>query len=307
MHSGSWPNKLIILATICLPVAPVVADYFGPATSARWMLAQAANEFDRGNVAEAQKLLEAAYNKSEDLATDRNFWKQLERIEASNDSGSSSSFMTSLWDKRIRQIEEPGVRAEVAYVISSLMSNRKQFGDAVRILGENLPAMDQRSPTQNNQIAYMRALAGSDLDQALLEIDSALQSSENESFLDTKAWILYRMGRHQEALEAIDKSLEMLTQAWSSQSILSECLAQINAIQSQAGEDASEKPKGWGLEALLGEFPELSRRLPDLLDMQATLRLHRLRICEALGKTDQVHDEAAWLHAFSRKQLDELF
>ena len=307
MHSGSWPNKLIILATICLPVAPVVADYFGPATSARWMLAQAANEFDRGNVAEAQKLLEAAYNKSEDLATDRNFWKQLERIEASNDSGSSSSFMTSLWEKRIRQIEEPGVRAEVAYVISSLMSNRKQFGDAVRILGENLPAMDQRSPTQNNQIAYMRALAGSDLDQALLEIDSALQSSENESFLDTKAWILYRMGRHQEALEAIDKSLEMLTQAWSSQSILSECLAQINAIQSQAGEDASEKPKGWGLEALLGEFPELSRRLPDLLDMQATLRLHRLRICEALGKTDQVHDEAAWLHAFSRKQLDELF
>ena len=307
MHSGSWPNKLIILATICLPVAPVVADYFGPATSARWMLAQAANEFDRGNVAEAQKLLEAAYNKSEDLATDRNFWKQLERIEASNDSESSSSFMTSLWEKRIRQIEEPGVRAEVAYVISSLMSNRKQFGDAVRILGENLPAMDQRSPTQNNQIAYMRALAGSDLDQALLEIDSALQSSENESFLDTKAWILYRMGRHQEALEAIDKSLEMLTQAWSSQSILSECLAQINAIQSQAGEDASEKPKGWGLEALLGEFPELSRRLPDLLDMQATLRLHRLRICEALGKTDQVHDEAAWLHAFSRKQLDELF
>jgi tetratricopeptide (TPR) repeat protein len=307
MTSGSWTNKLIILATISLPVAPVIADYFGPATTARWMLAQAANEFDQGNVEEAQRLLETAYGKSEDLATDRNFWKQLERIQASDSSERSSSFMTSLWEKRIRQIEAPGTRAEVAFVISSLLSNRKQFDEAVRILSENLPAIDKRSPTQNNQIAYMRALAGTELDQALLEVDTALKSDQNESFLDTKGWILHRMGRDPEALEAMDKSLAMLTQAWSSQSSLAMCLAKINELQSQAGEKASEKPKGWGVDALLDEFPQLSRRLPELLDMQATLRLHRLRVCEALGKTDQVHDEAAWLHAFSHKELEELF
>jgi hypothetical protein len=58
---------------------------------------------------------------------------------------------------------------------------------------------------------------------------------------------------------------------------------------------------------LLEEFPELSRGLPETLEIYATLRYHRLRICEALGKTQEVAREAAWLYAFSKKELDELF
>ena len=71
---------MILAAAIGLPVGPVIADYFGPATTARWMLAKAANEFDQGNVVEAQKLLEDAYKKSPDIAADRNFLKQLDRL-----------------------------------------------------------------------------------------------------------------------------------------------------------------------------------------------------------------------------------
>ena len=69
----------------------------------------------------------------------------------------------------------------------------------------------------------------------------------------------------------------------------------------------SSKAKGWGVDALLEEFPELSRGLPETLEIYATLRYHRLRICEALGKTQEVARETAWLHAFSKKELDELF
>jgi hypothetical protein len=58
---------------------------------------------------------------------------------------------------------------------------------------------------------------------------------------------------------------------------------------------------------LLEEFPELSRGLPETLEIYATLRYHRMRICEALGKTQEVARETAWLHAFSKKELDELF
>lgn len=307
MNSGSFTNKLILLAAISLPVAPVIADYFGPATSARWMLAKAANEFDQGNVAEAQRLLEAAYAKSEDLATDKNFWKQVQRIEATSESAEATRFATNLWEKRIRQIEDPKARAEVALVFSSLLSNRKQFEEALRILADNLPPLEQRSPTQNNQIAYMKALSGTDLEQALVEINAAIEAMENDSFLDTKGWVLHRMGRNEEALEAMDKSLAKYTQAWNSDRKLELCLARMNELQSQEGEKSSEKLKGWGVDALLNDFPELSRGLPELLDMFATLRYHRMRICEALGKTDQVHDEAAWLHAFSKKELDELF
>ena len=338
---------MILAAAIGLPVGPVIADYFGPATTARWMLAKAANEFDQGNVVEAQKLLEDAYKKSPDIAADRNFLRQLDRVEANNDSSAVSSFYVDLWEQRIGRIENPAIRSEAAFAISSLLSNRKKFDDAARILNVNLPPIEERTAVQNNQMAYMRALAGKDLEQALVEIDMAIKTAENESFLDTKGWVLHRMGRNEEALVVMDKSLAKLTEAWNSNPKLERCLVRIEELQVQSAaatppsdtpsdmpsdntesanpaiENARPEPlaaepvaaepavssrtKGWGVDALLEEFPELSRGLPETLEIYATLRYHRLRICEALGKTQEVARETAWLHAFSKKELDELF
>ena len=311
---------MILAAAIGLPVGPVIADYFGPATTARWMLAKAANEFDQGNVVEAQKLLEDAYKKSPDIAADRNFLKQLDRVEANNESSAVSSFYVDLWEQRIGRIENPAIRAEAALAISSLLSNRKKFDDAARILNLNLPPFEERTAVQNNQMAYMRALAGKDLEQALVEIDMAIKTAENESYLDTKGWVLHRMGRNEEALVVMDKSLAKLTEAWNANPKLERCLVRIEELQAeelQAEPVATEpvatepvvssKAKGWGVDALLEEFPELSRGLPETLEIYATLRYHRLRICEALGKTQEVARETAWLHAFSKKELDELF
>jgi tetratricopeptide (TPR) repeat protein len=347
MSSGTFVNRMILAAAIGLPVGPVIADYFGPATRARWMLAKAANEFDQGNVVEAQKLLEDAYKKSPDIAADRNFLRQLDRVEANNESSAVSSFYVDLWEQRIGQIENPAIRSEAAFAISSLLSNRKKFDDAARILNVNLPPLEERTAVQNNQMAYMRALAGKDLEQALIEIDMAIKTAENESFLDTKGWVLHRMGRNEEALVVMDKSLAKLTEAWNSNPKLERCLVRIEELQAQSAaatppsdmpsdmpsdntesanpaiENAPPEPvaaepvaaepvvssrtKGWGVDALLEEFPELSRGLPDTLEIYATLRYHRLRVCEALGKTQEVARETAWLHAFSKKELDELF
>ena len=315
MSSGTFVNRMILAAAIGLPVGPVIADYFGPATTARWMLARAANEFDQGNVLGAQKLLEDAYKKSPDIAADRNFLKQLDRVEANNESSAVSSFYVDLWEKRIGQIENPEIRSEAAFAISSLLSNRKKFDEAARILNVNLPPLEERTAVQNNQMAYMRALAGKDLEQALVEIDMAIKTAENESYLDTKGWVLHRMGRNEEALVVMDKSLAKLTEAWSSNPKLERCLVRIEELQAEsataeptaAEPTASRKTKGWGVDALLEEFPVLSRGLPETLEIYATLRYHRLCICEALGKTQEVAREAAWLHAFSKKELDELF
>jgi tetratricopeptide (TPR) repeat protein len=311
------------------------------------MLAKAANEFDQGNVVEAQKLLEDAYKKSPDIAADRNFLRQLDRVEANNESSAVSSFYVDLWEQRIGRIENPAIRSEAAFAISSLLSNRKKFDDAARILNVNLPPIEERTAVQNNQMAYMRALAAKDLEQALVEIDMAIKTAENESFLDTKGWVLHRMGRNEEALVVMDKSLAKLTEAWSSNPKLERCLVRIEELQAQSAaatlptdmpsdmssdntesantaiENAPPEPvaaepvaaepavssrtKGWGVDALLEEFPELSRGLPETLEIYATLRYHRMRICEALGKTQEVARETAWLHAFSKKELDELF
>ena len=325
MSSGTFVNRMILAAAIGLPVGPVIADYFGPATTARWMLAKAANEFDQGNVVEAQKLLEDAYKKSPDIAADRNFLKQLDRVEANNESSALSSFYVDLREQRIGRIENPAIRAEAALAISSLLSNRKKFDDAARILNLNLPPFEKRTAVQNNQMAYMRALAGKDLEQALVEIDMAIKTAENESYLDTKGWVLHRMGRNEEALVVMDKSLAKLTEAWNANPKLERCLVRIGELQAEelqaesvaaesvAAESVAAEPvvsgkaKGWGVDALLEEFPELSRGLPETLEIYATRRYHRLRICEALGKTQEVARETAWLHAFSKKELDELF
>ena len=322
MSSGTFVNRMILAAAIGLPVGPVIADYFGPATTARWMLAKAANEFDQGNVVEAQKLLEDAYKKSPDIAADRNFLKQLDRVEANNESSAVSSFYVDLGEQPIGRIENPAIRAEAALAISSLLSNRKKFDDAARILNLNLPPFEKRTAVQNNQMAYMRALAGKDLEQALVEIDMAIKTAENEWYLDTKGWVLHRMGRNEEALVVMDKSLAKLTEAWNANPKLERCLVRIGELQAeelQAEPEAAEpvaaepvaaepvvssKAKGWGVDALLEEFPELSRGLPETLEIYATLRYHRLRICEALGKTQEVARETAWLHAFSKKELD---
>lgn len=76
-----------------------------------------------------------------------------------------------------------------------------------------------------NQRAYMRAVAGLDLPAALVDIDEALQllrvrpplspdeiliAAEQESaFLDTRAYVLYRLNRPKEALPDMERSLEL--------------------------------------------------------------------------------------------------
>ncbi|MFM8400330.1 MAG: tetratricopeptide repeat protein, partial [Pirellula sp.] len=209
------------------------------------------NEFDRGNVTQAQKILEAAFAKSPDLIEDKDFLRQVDRIETDGKADGASNLLTTLLEEKMRRIKDPDDRAETAFMFSSLISNRKQFDKAVQILSENLPEQAKRTPTQNNQIAYMRALAGTDLELALSEIDAAIEVQENDSFLDTKGWVLHRLGRNDEALEVMDKALAKLTEAWSADSVLSMCLTKMNELQSQAGDQASDKPKGWGLDALL--------------------------------------------------------
>lgn len=325
-----------MLAAISLPIVPVLMDYFGPETSARWMLARAANEFDRGNVVEAQKLLEGAYAKSQEIVTDRDFWRQFERIELSDEAGTEELSPTKLWDEMIRRIDNPSVRANAAFEISTILSNRRQFQAAVNLLNEHLPAAADRKPVQNNQIAYMRSLAGSDLEVALDEIDRALKSQQNESFLDTKAWVLHGLGRHEEALEVIDEALKEMESTWRSNTKLDKYLTRMQEIEksieeeaaatkvkqqeqetSQAtGQDDSEEKQelsGFrvtsanGAYLLNSEFPEVERAMPALLDVLATMRYHRMRICEALKKEDEAAREGRWLREFSTKGDTEHF
>lgn len=317
MLSSNWTHRILAAFLIALPVAPVLWDYVYPSGYARWLLADAANQYDSGNVEKAQRLLARAYELSPEISRDPNFWQQLGRIEFSTDSLNSDS---SVWKQLIRKISNPDQKADAATQVAQLMLERKMYSNAVAIMQEFFPSLKKRNSLQNNLIAYTRSLANQDLDRALEEIDAALQEGKNESFLDTKAWILHRMGRNDEALVAIDRSVEMLMERFETNSVLEPLLTSMKELlvegapedpqeaapaPAESSQEKQESGVGWAYQRLQEKFPWMVRFQNEYQTM-ATVRYHRLRILEALGDTERAKEDLQWLQAFSPKPWDSL-
>lgn len=354
-------TRLLLSAVIALPTAPVLYDYFGPATRARWLLAEAANQFDRGEVDKAQHTLDNAFALSKDIVYDSDFWKQFERIEG-NRKATADSF--EIWEYVIKNVEDADQRAASAMEISQMMAKRLQFESAAKLLALHLPQFDDRTPAQQNQLAYMRALAGVDLEEALRGINVALGRVNSESLMDTKAWILYRLGRHDDALQLIDQALSTLKGKLRANSSLEPIVASMDSIEeamrtdlvpqedavkpsapdanvapsdatasdatasevaangqgvgderagsnapSASQEQAKEvppKPRGWARDQLAEEYPSIFRVFGDVSEVFVVMRYHKMRILEAMGRTQESELERRWVEAFSTEALDTI-
>lgn len=360
-------TRLLLSAVIALPTAPVLLDYFGPATRARWLLADAANQFDRGEVKEAQKSLENAFALSKDIVYDTDFWRQFERIEGDRHATADSY---DIWEFFLKNVEDAEQRAASAMEISQLMAKRLQFESAAKLLALHLPGFEDRTPAQQNQLAYMRALAGVDLEEALRGINVALDRVKSESLMDTKAWVLYRLGRHEDALQLIDQALSTLKGKLRNNASLEPMVASMDSIEeamrtdvarresavkptapeaSEARSDeatseatasetsiekpsaepstdgaaavaesseaadakaqaekAQPKPRGWARDQLAEEFPSIFRVFGDVSEVFVVMRYHKMRILEAMGRTQEAELERRWVEAFSTDAFDAI-
>jgi tetratricopeptide (TPR) repeat protein len=62
-----------------------------------------------------------------------------------------------------------------------------------------------------NSRAYARALGNFELNEALADIDEALAGDvDNPSFLDTRAYVLFKLGRNDEAMKEFTRAIEMV-------------------------------------------------------------------------------------------------
>ena len=62
----------------------------------------------------------------------------------------------------------------------------------------------------NNSLAYCYAQKGENLDEALSLVEAALKAEpDNYTMLDTKGWVLYKMGKKNEAKVVLEKALEL--------------------------------------------------------------------------------------------------
>ena len=99
--------------------------------------------------------------------------------------------------------------ADVHFHLASVYYDLDEFEPTVRHFREAI-RLDPKNAFARNNLAYFFAEKNRNIDEALRLVDEAiLLSPSNAPFLDTKGWVLYRLGRYEEALPFIKKALAL--------------------------------------------------------------------------------------------------
>lgn len=134
--------------------------------------------------------------------------------------------------------------------------------DAALDDAESAVALASRGdPEALNHRAYIRALVGRDLEAALADIEAALPAMGEGSaeFLDTKGFVLHLLGRHHEAVDHLNRAIEVTGNA----------RRQIEVLAPHSDPD------------------ELAYRMRSLDHGLAVMHQHRALACQSLGLTRQ--------------------
>ena len=104
--------------------------------------------------------------------------------------------------------EHPDQEAMLRYQLSALLDRQGDVEASRRELETVVANTPDFSPALNG-LAYRFAMDGVQLDRALDLVDRALeQEPDSAAYLDTKGWILYKLGRFDEAIRWLTRSSE---------------------------------------------------------------------------------------------------
>jgi len=98
-------------------------------------------------------------------------------------------------------------RTDYRLFLAAIYDDLKRYGDSEKVL------LDARKDDPDddgalNHLAYHYSVRGIKLDEALALVKRALKTDPlNGAYLDTLGWIYYRQGKHQQALEQIQRAL----------------------------------------------------------------------------------------------------
>ncbi|HUP80156.1 MAG TPA: hypothetical protein VM260_16500, partial [Pirellula sp.] len=223
---------------------------------------------------------------------------------------------------QISRLAKPQQAAVAAFVANMFQLNRETVL-AIELLESHLPPISQRKANDNNTIAYFRSLAKKKLEIALQEIDSALvaDGTQNEMFLDTKAWVLHGLKEDAKALPFASEALKKLYSAierlesvrpadrrefhsW----LYSDTFEKMNNNDSEIGNDSTKNVSQLNrLEALKLRYPYVSPSgIDEIAKTIAAFRFHRACILDELGRTEESDRDYAWLDNFGFTNTDKL-
>jgi tetratricopeptide (TPR) repeat protein len=194
---------LVVVPLLIMPaVVPAVRDGV-----IEWSLQRAIAHEGRGNLGWAVKDVSRALDWLGDSAADPSrrsqllCWRAMLRIEDHDSKqGLSDADLAAITSPTAVQPQR--VRALALCVLGD-------FDQALQAAQMSVGLAGDGDPDALNHRAYIRALAGRDLEAALVDINRALAGSGAESaeFLDTRGYILHLLGRQQEAIDDLNAAV----------------------------------------------------------------------------------------------------
>lgn len=307
MQSKSkWPTILIVTITLGLVFGPV----FVPREVSRWYLAAAQNAFRKKDSVLAEHYLKRAEAWDPTVIRDADYWiaqlpqANIQNVDQFLDLIEHAVMTDSRW--RLQ-----------AFEASKMLSEEYDFQHAVRAL--KIASLGQRptAPLMLNQLAYMRAQAGIELEDALKDIELAIKiDGPLPSYLDTKAWVLYGLKRNLEALGFVNKAIEGQEELYKKKGIAMPKPLELETSKTAEVADDNdldflEQPPAPvrlpSIQQRQAEIKKARRRMGDPGFDLAILRFHRLRILEALKDPTEAVKDRRWLEERGVPIVDELF
>ena len=304
---------LVVLVAIGLVAGPVGVRAL-PKEIVRWKIAAAAEARLNGDLARAEALL------SDILRTDptdvstlllRGVW----RMHAHDYSGANEDF------SRVLELQPSALR--VHEMRSSVRLHLQLFDEAIQDADEVFAAYEKAEASgaeaswleawlddwlryfgfdqhlgrgyglahARNGRAYARAVANRDLDAALADINAAIRvvkpiaPSELPSLLDTRGFILYRLGEHQAALDDLNAAITQLDDSL------------VDDWPEYARKNSRDTP----------DPRQVQHRLLAKKETIAVLHYHRMLIHEALGNTANADTDRQRVVTLGFEPNDHLF
>ncbi len=319
-----WAVTLFVLFVLSLVIVPVIVAY-SPIERARWLVAAADNALEnpkeqrKVSMQKAKVLLEQAkksypeIENSLEFARTSLFVAHNEELSLAIDSLDFSPESVPLTTEQLDRamsvvtLSSPLMKAHVANVLGDVLLKMKDYDSAYQILVAGYPTQEKRDAEQRNNLAYYAALANRDLETALEDIEKAMSgkklgTSEFPMYLDTKAWILFRAQRFEEALTAIDSSIEEYAKDFKETPYKPSVKAIFQDLFNQ-NPPFTKRPIGDKFDP----FEQFSPQIRQILKLIVVTHYHRAEILEGLGRIEEADAEYTWLVDRGFHDFDQLY
>jgi tetratricopeptide (TPR) repeat protein len=286
---GKQLNRCIVVATIAVVVVPLLYGQLRPEI-ARWYLAAATNavELRQGSPDEFVDSALAVYSDSEKL---RDYW--LFRLKQA-----LAEDPTTTADQLRGAVAIDPAFVELCDRAINVLWRKEEFIEHIKVLELKREVRNSLNADDLNSLAYSRSLVGLDLDQALVDINKAIESApDNWAYRDTRAWVLFQMGKPLEALKDIQFAIRELERAGA----VNTWFGNLEPASDADPEAQPKLPEEYlqGLAEVDGAFAEPATRTraqtSEWLWGTGALYYHRARILEALGRVEEAEKDWEWL------------